>query len=317
MEVDFGPTTGNMVDSSANVNATNAHYHNHYNLHHRHLGQFPQSAAIQQTGFYDYGYPSPTTNMRKRKAETQDNEHVSKRLSKRLGLLNLGKNGQKLYVPVESASLQPLSEPLGYNNPIQSSSSSAATLDDAMQLDNTKHKVYIYDLDAELSSADENSETESIPGSPNSGRGRITFMSDMKKHLRQIPPAVFANSRGELAGHNINDMQMVLYSEPSSLTVPREQDSVRKAILEARARARQKLKDGEVESNQALQPLNMTIPTASSPTTNLPIFNHVNGGNMAINGFGGYEPTHSAQNTTPWNSGTLAVDEDVDAMDTD
>lgn len=180
-----------------------------------------------------------------------------------------------------------------------------------MQLDNTKHKVYIYDLDAELSSADENSESEST-----SGRGRISLFSDIDRHIRQIPPAVFANSRGELAGHNINDMQMVLYSEPSSLTVPREQDSVRKAILEARARARQKLKDSEVETEPKPQQLNMTIPAVPSPATSLPIFGRVNGADMAVNGLGGYDPTHPAQNATPWNS-TLAVDEDPDAMDTD
>lgn len=182
-----------------------------------------------------------------------------------------------------------------------------------MQLDNTKHKVYIYDLDAELSSADENSESES------STSGRITMLSDMKRHLRQIPPAVFANSSGELAGHNINDMQMVLYSEPSSLTVPREQDSVRKAILEARARARQKLKDSEVDTTapEPQQP-SMVIPAAPFATTSLPSFGHFNGADMAVDGLGGYDPTAPALNTIPWNS-TLAVDEDVDmdAMDTD
>lgn len=181
-----------------------------------------------------------------------------------------------------------------------------------MQLDNTKHKVYIYDLEAELSSADENSESESST----SGRKGIIMFSDMKKHLRQIPPAVFANNSGELAGHNINDMQMVLYSEPSSLTVPREQDSVRKAILEARARARQKLKDSEVETEPAPRQASMAIPAAPSPSTSLPNFNHFNSANMTANVLGGYNPSHPAQNATPWNS-TLAVDDDVDAMDTD
>ena len=45
---------------------------------------------------------------------------------------------------------------------------------------------------------------------------------------------MLANSEGELAG-----MQVVLYSDPKSLTVPEDKDSVRKAIIESRQRARE------------------------------------------------------------------------------
>ena len=94
-----------------------------------------------------------------------------------------------------------------------------------MQVDDTKHKVYIYDLDAELSDSE-------------SDDGRLVFLPDVEKHLREsrIPPSILANSEGELAGNN----QMVLYNIPSSLTVPEEYDSVRKAIIETRARTRAK-----------------------------------------------------------------------------
>jgi hypothetical protein len=96
-----------------------------------------------------------------------------------------------------------------------------------MHLDNTKHKVYIYDLDAELSDSDASDD------------GRLVFLPDIQRHLREtrIPPAVLANSEGELAGMN---KQLVLYNVPSSLSIPEEQDSVRKAIIEARARVRAK-----------------------------------------------------------------------------
>jgi hypothetical protein len=98
--------------------------------------------------------------------------------------------------------------------------------DDIMQLDNTKHKVYIYDLDAELSDSESSSD-----------EGKLVFLPDIEKHLREtrIPPRILANSEGELAGNNL---QLVLYNVPSSLTVPEEQDSVRRAIVETRARAR-------------------------------------------------------------------------------
>ncbi|KAJ2986281.1 hypothetical protein NUW58_g5105 [Xylaria curta] len=254
--------------------------------------------------------------MRKRKPESQDNE----RLSKRLSLLNLEKNGHKLYVPVESPSVQSIPEHPGYRSPVQSPSLSAVVADDGMQLDNTKHKVYIYDLDAELSSADENSEGESLPGSPTSGRGRLVFLPDIEKHMyrTRIPPAVLANKEGELAGHDINDMQMVLYSEPSSLTVPREHDSVRKAVLEARARMRQKQKDRQAETEQEPRQPKMTLtpPVIPSPAVSFPNFGHANGPNITTNGFGGVGATDLIQNATPWRDG-LVVDDDVDAMDMD
>jgi len=162
--------------------------------------------------------------IRKRKAEHQDNE----RLSKRLSLLNLEHNGQKLYVPVENPAVTTSSKPPA---PKQEN--------DSMQLDDTKHKVYIYNLDDELSDSE-------------SDDGKLVFLPDIEKHLRttRIPPSILANSDGELAGNN----QLVLYNIPSSLTVPKEQDSVRKAIIETRARARIKQdqkRDADIREAQA------------------------------------------------------------------
>lgn len=93
-----------------------------------------------------------------------------------------------------------------------------------MQLDNTKHKVYIYNLDDELSDSD-------------SDDGKLVFLPDIEKHLRQsrIPPSVLANKDGELAGNN---MQLVLYKSMDSVLGSMEQDRIRKAIAETRAKAR-------------------------------------------------------------------------------
>ena len=109
-----------------------------------------------------------------------------------------------------------------------------------MQLDDTKHKVYIYDLDAELSDSE------------SSDDGRLVFLPDIQKHLQatRIPPSILANSDGELAGMN---NQMVLYNIPSSLTVPEEQDSVRKAIIETRARVRAKQEQKRNEQIRSAQ----------------------------------------------------------------
>ncbi|KAF5616010.1 hypothetical protein F25303_13646 [Fusarium sp. NRRL 25303] len=156
---------------------------------------------------------------RKRKAETQDNE----RLSKRLSLLNLERSGNKLYVPVE----QPTTTSISSAAPVPTSSNAVSNPvpDESMQLDDSKHKVYIYNIDDELSSDSESDDP-----------GKLVFLPDIEKHLRanRIPPSVLANSEGELAG-----MQVVLYSDPKSLTVPEDKDSVRKAIIESRNRTRE------------------------------------------------------------------------------
>ena len=95
-----------------------------------------------------------------------------------------------------------------------------------MSLDDTKHKVYIYDLDAELAS-DNDSDAEAKP----------IFIPDIEKHLNNLPKVVLI---GDDARETAKNMQMVLYNVPSSLTVPQERDSVRKAILESRARVRER-----------------------------------------------------------------------------
>ena len=98
-----------------------------------------------------------------------------------------------------------------------------------MQLDDTKEKVYIYNLDQEL--AEIESEEE-----------RLVFLPDIEKKLGKIPKSL-------LTGHSqpTANTQMILYNVPSSLTVAPEQDNVRKAIIETRARVREK----QIEEAQA------------------------------------------------------------------
>ncbi|RAL67989.1 hypothetical protein DID88_008713 [Monilinia fructigena] len=159
-----------------------------------------------------------------------DNE----RLSKRLSLLNLERNGQKLYVPVEQPTLSsdlPTTTDTNCSSQPQTYTKAdrTANADDIMQLDDSKHKVYIYNLDDELSDSD------------TSDDGRLIFLPDISKHLREtrIPPHIIANKDGELAGMN---NQLILYDTavPRNHNVSEEQDLVRKAFLEARERARAK-----------------------------------------------------------------------------
>lgn len=118
-----------------------------------------------------------------------------------------------------------------------------------MQLDDTKHKVYIYDLDAELSDSD------------TSDDGKLVFLPDISKHLREtrIPPSILANKEGELAGMN---KELVLYNVPSAISVPEGQDSVRRAVIEARARLRGKNEETETEVKGSARAIGDTAPSS-------------------------------------------------------
>jgi hypothetical protein len=91
-----------------------------------------------------------------------------------------------------------------------------------MQVEDTKHKVYIYDLDKELAESESDEE-------------RPIFIPDIEKHLNKIPKHILIGDDARA----LANMQMVLYNVPSSLTVPQEKDSVRRAIIESRQRQRE------------------------------------------------------------------------------
>ncbi|KAF2662982.1 hypothetical protein K491DRAFT_557437, partial [Lophiostoma macrostomum CBS 122681] len=153
------------------------------------------------------------------------------RLSKRFDLLNLvDSNGARLYIPVAGSSdaaaqpAKPLPKPIA---PVTSRKRDRnprlPPVDDGMQVEDTPHRVYIHDLAAELS------DIESDEDNP-------IFLSDIERHLAKLPKHLLAAPELKPT----KDNQLILYNVPSSLTVPEEQDRVRKAIVEARARIRDK-----------------------------------------------------------------------------
>lgn len=96
-----------------------------------------------------------------------------------------------------------------------------------MQVDDTLDRIYIHNLDEELASLESETEEE-----------RLIFLPDIERKLRKIPKHVL-NNGGDQASRTLGN-EMILYSIPRSLTVPMEEkDSVRKAIIESRARARE------------------------------------------------------------------------------
>jgi hypothetical protein len=98
-----------------------------------------------------------------------------------------------------------------------------------MEVEDTKYRHFVHDLDQELA------ECESDEDHP-------IFLSDIEKHLLKLPRAILIN---EADRQRIQSMQMVLYNVPTSLSVPTEQDGVRRAILETR----QRFRDGNTSSS--------------------------------------------------------------------
>ena len=92
-----------------------------------------------------------------------------------------------------------------------------------MQVEDTKDKVFIHDLDAEL---DESEPVED----------RLVFIPDIERHLNKVPKHVLTGQDEDAKTNN----QLVLYQVPASLSVPEDKDSVRKAVIEARTRVQQK-----------------------------------------------------------------------------
>lgn len=153
------------------------------------------------------------------------------RFTKRFHLLNLGPplvsyyqstletnpthsdNRDKLYIPLPSPP----------QHTVQANTQSNSRPDDHMQLDDTKDCVYIHSLDDEL--ADIESDEE-----------RLIFLPDIEKKMTKIPQHVLTGNRSD----SNQGQELVLYSVPASLSVPADKDSVRKAILESRQRAREK-----------------------------------------------------------------------------
>lgn len=87
-----------------------------------------------------------------------------------------------------------------------------------MLLDDTDTTTYIHDLGHEVAQA-ENEEF-------------WVSLSPVADKLMRVPKAVLGS------GPKPQGNELVLYQEPTSLTVPIQQDNVRKAIVEYRERAR-------------------------------------------------------------------------------
>lgn len=104
-----------------------------------------------------------------------------------------------------------------------------------MQVDDRPDRVYIHDLDAELASSSD-SESE-----------KLIFLPDIEKRFSRIPEQILNPTSGD------SSQEMVLYSVPKSISVDEGHDSVRKAILETRARARERALEEAMERQEVME----------------------------------------------------------------
>ena len=99
---------------------------------------------------------------------------------------------------------------------------------DAMRVDDTRDRIYITDLDAELAELD-SEETRK------QNEEKLIFLPDIEKQFSKIPEQVLWGRSDDRECH-----ELVLYSIPETQNIDHGHDFVRRAILETRARAREK-----------------------------------------------------------------------------
>ena len=128
-----------------------------------------------------------------------------------------------------------------------------------MRLDDTRYKVYIYDLDAELASLPSSSRSASPDPNDTTATAAATgerlhlLQADLAAHLQRtrreqlaaaapavVPRPVPTAADGTLAGVDVRDMQLVLYDAAGPEGVRGGEDPARRAIMEARERARER-----------------------------------------------------------------------------
>ena len=91
-----------------------------------------------------------------------------------------------------------------------------------MPVDESRDRVYIHNLDDEIADAESDEES-------------LVFLPDIEKKLAQLPKSVLGSDNAPASGK-----EMVLYSVPESISIPKDRDIVRKAMIESRHRAQAK-----------------------------------------------------------------------------
>ncbi|EEQ85259.1 hypothetical protein RJZ56_001355 [Blastomyces dermatitidis] len=204
----------------------------------------------------------------KKRPAADELEGEQRRLAKKFGLLHIAHIPNPLNPQNDSphTSLvlpQPAPGPGADQHPIPVAAGPAAAApatapttapDEFMQVDETKHRVYIHDLDSEIAE---------IEAHENNANNNTPFIrADIEKRVICVPKSVLGANSGSSKSVPSTTNALVLYRLPSSLSVPEVEDGVRMAAIEARERARaraeaaaaaEKEKAKEVEMEKELE----------------------------------------------------------------
>jgi len=96
-------------------------------------------------------------------------------------------------------------------------------------VDDEPHRIIINDLDAEIAQIE----------AAEAADASAVFLPDIDKKVSAIPQHLLRSRKAAATSEGLSTA-LVLYREPSSISVPEEEDAVRKAIIAARARARER-----------------------------------------------------------------------------
>ena len=105
--------------------------------------------------------------------------------------------------------------------------------DDFMPVDDTADRIWVHDLDAEIAEIEAEEARE---------RERIQLSGAGSQYAKIPDHLLKQNNKSNFPAPS---MQMVLYRDPISISVPEEADAVRKTIMEARRRVRERQLEGQ------------------------------------------------------------------------
>ncbi|KIX98795.1 uncharacterized protein Z520_05256 [Fonsecaea multimorphosa CBS 102226] len=138
--------------------------------------------------------------------------------------------------------------PPPHPTPVPQMSIKPPTLPDAdfMTVDDTPHRIIIHDLESEIAQIE----------AEEAAHNATIFLSDIDKQVSRVPQKLLETRNHDrlpqpagLPPENLNTA-LVLYRDPSSISVPEEDDVVRKTIIEARRRAREKTAEEQREKER-------------------------------------------------------------------
>lgn len=106
-----------------------------------------------------------------------------------------------------------------------------------MTVDDAPHRIIIHDLESEIAQIEAD---EAAAKAASATSNLFLADRDIDKQVSRIPQEFLQNPHQQTSSAENLTTALVLYRDPSSISVPEEEDMVRKTIIAARTRAREK-----------------------------------------------------------------------------